>query len=93
VQGIYDLQIVYLVCIMLQLFCGYSLLHVMLFPIFNVLCFYTSIFTMGAVPSMVVFCSSLTLCFTVMLLRYFLNDFEMVPVIIIIIIIITITFY
>jgi hypothetical protein len=30
---------------------------------------------------MVVFCSSLTLCFTSLLLRYFLTDFRMVPVV------------
>jgi hypothetical protein len=33
-----------------------------------------------AVPNMAVFCSSLTSWFTGMLLTYFLNDFEMVPV-------------
>jgi len=32
------------------------------------------------VPSMAVFCSSLTSCFPGMLLTYFLNDFEIVPV-------------
>jgi len=45
---------------------------------------------MCAVPNMAVFCSSLTLCFPVMLLTYFLNDFEIVPVAPIIIIIIII---
>ena len=35
---------------------------------------------MCAVPNMAVFCSSLTLCLPAMLLTYFLNDFEMVPV-------------
>jgi hypothetical protein len=51
--------------------------------------FYGSIFrSMCAVPNMAVFCSSLTSCFSGMLLTYFLNDFEMVPVAIIIIIII-----
>ena len=35
---------------------------------------------MCAVPNMVVFWSSLTSCFPGMLLTYFLNDFEMVPV-------------
>jgi hypothetical protein len=39
------------------------------------------------VPNMVAFCSSLTTCFTGMLFRHFLNDFEMVIIIIIIIII------
>ena len=35
---------------------------------------------MCAVPNMAVFCSSLTSCFPGMLLKYFLNDFEIVPV-------------
>ena len=35
---------------------------------------------MCAVPIMVVFCSSLTSCFPVMLLTYFLNNFEILPV-------------
>ena len=35
---------------------------------------------MCAVPNMAVFSSSLTLCFPGMLLTYFLNDFEIVPV-------------
>jgi len=51
---------------------------------------------MCAVPNMAVFCSSLTSWFPGMLLTYFLNDFEMVPVasiIIIIIIIIIIRYY
>ena len=62
---------------------------------------YVSTFrSMCAVPNMAVFCSSLTSWFPGMLLTYFLNDFEMVPVariitgiifIIIIIIIIIIT--
>ena len=44
------------------------------------LCFYVSTFrSMCAVPNMAVFCSSLTSGFPVMLLTYFLNDFEMVP--------------
>jgi len=43
--------------------------------------FYISTFrSMCAVPNMAVFCSSLTSCFPVMLLAYFLNDFEIVPV-------------
>ena len=42
---------------------------------------YVSTFrSMCAVPSMAVFCSSLTSWFPGMLLTYFLNDFEMVPV-------------
>jgi hypothetical protein len=36
--------------------------------------------SMCAVPNMAVFCSSLTSWFPGMLLSYFLNDFEMVPV-------------
>ena len=35
---------------------------------------------MSAVPNMAVFCSSLTSCFPGMLLTYFLNVFEIVPV-------------
>jgi len=36
---------------------------------------------MCAVPNMAVFCSFLTACFPGMLLMYFLNDFEIVPVV------------
>ena len=49
----------------------------------NLLYFYISNFrstSMCAVPNMAVFCSSLISCFPVMLLRYFLKDFQMVPV-------------
>jgi len=46
---------------------------------------------MCAVPSMAVFCSSLTSCFPGMLLSYCLNDFEMVPVAPVIIIFLIIT--
>ena len=43
--------------------------------------FYISTFwSVCAVPNMAVFCSSLTSCFPGMLLTYFLNDFEIVPV-------------
>jgi hypothetical protein len=35
---------------------------------------------MCAVPNIAVFCSSLTSCFPGMLLKYFLKDFELVPV-------------
>ena len=45
---------------------------------------------MCAVPNMAVFCSFLTSCFPGVLLTYFLNDFEIVPVASIIIIIIII---
>ena len=65
--------------------------------VLNLLYFYISTFrSMCAVPNVAVFCSSLTSCFPGMLLTYFLNDFEIVPVapiIIIIIIIIIITSY
>jgi len=47
----------------------------------NLLYFYISTFrSMCAVPNMAVFCSSLTSYFPGMLLTYFLNDFETVPV-------------
>ena len=43
--------------------------------------FYISTFrSMCAVPNMAVFCSSFTSCFPRMLLTYFLNDFEIVPI-------------
>ena len=52
-----------------------------LVSVFNLLYFYISTFrSMCAVPNMAVFCSSLTSCFPNMLLMYFLNDFEIVPV-------------
>jgi len=52
-----------------------------LVPVLNLLYFYISTFrSMCAVPNMAVFCISLNSCFPVMLLTYFLNDFEMVPV-------------
>jgi hypothetical protein len=45
------------------------------------LCFYVSTFrSMCAVPNMAVFFSSLTSWFPGILLTYFLNDFEIVPV-------------
>ena len=47
----------------------------------NLLYFYISTFrSMCAVPNMAVFCSSLTSWFPGMLLTYFLNVFEIVPV-------------
>ena len=50
-------------------------------PVLNLLHFYISTFrSICAVPNMAVFCSSLTSWIPGMLLRYFLNDFEMVPV-------------
>ena len=49
--------------------------------VLNLLYFYISTFrSMCAVPNMAVFCSSLASCFLGMLLTYFLNDFEIVPV-------------
>ena len=55
------------------------MLHVMLFPILNVLNFYIStVWSTCAVHSMAVsFCNSLISCFPGMLLDYCLSDFEM----------------
>ena len=51
-----------------------------LVPALTLLYLYVSTFrSMCAVPNMTVFCSSLTSWFPGMLLAYFLNDFEMVP--------------
>ena len=52
-----------------------------LVSVLNLLCFYISTFrSMCAVPNMAIFWSSLTSCFPGMLLMYFLNEFEIVPV-------------
>ena len=52
-----------------------------LVSVLNLLYFYISTFrSMCAVPNMAVFCSSLTSCFPGMLLTYFLNTFEIIPV-------------
>jgi len=52
-----------------------------LVSVLNLLYFYISASrSMCAVPNMAVFWSSLTSCFPGMLLTYFLNDFEIVPV-------------
>jgi len=52
-----------------------------LVSVLNLLYFYFSTFrSTCAVPSMTVFCSSLTSCLPGMLRTYFLNDFEIVPV-------------
>ena len=52
-----------------------------LVPALALLYFYVSTFrSMCAVPNMAVFCSSLTSWFPGLLLTYFLNDIEMVPV-------------
>jgi hypothetical protein len=57
------------------------MVHTSLAPVLNLLHFYISTFrSMCAVPNMTVFCSSLTSWIPGTLLRYFLNDFEMVPV-------------
>ena len=49
--------------------------------VLNLLYFYISTFrSMCAVPNVAVFCSSFTSCFPGMLLTYFLNYFETVPV-------------
>ena len=57
------------------------MVHLTLFPTLNHLYFYIRTFpTMCAVPNMAVFYSSLISCFPGMLFRYFLNNFEMVPV-------------
>ena len=58
------------------------MVHITLFAVLNPLHFYISTFqSVCAVPNMAVFCSSLNSCFPGMLLRYFLNDFLMVPVV------------
>jgi len=67
-----------------------------LVSVLNLLYFYISTFrSMCALPNMAVFCSSLTSCFPGMLLTYFLNDFEIVPVapIMIIIIIVVVSYF
>ena len=52
-----------------------------LVSVLNLLYFYISTFgSMCALPSMAVFCSSLTSWFPGMLLTYFLNDFDILPV-------------
>ena len=52
-----------------------------LLSVLNLLYFYISTFrSMCAVPNMAVLTSSLTSCFPGMLLTYFLNDFEIIPV-------------
>ena len=52
-----------------------------LVSVLNLLYFYISTFrSMCAVPNIAVLCSSLTSCFPGVLLTYFLNYFEIVPV-------------
>jgi len=58
------------------------MVHILLVPALTPLYLYVTTFrSMCAVPNMAVFCSSLTSWFPGMLLTYFLNDFEMVPVV------------
>jgi len=58
------------------------MVRISLVPALTPLYLYVSTFrSMCAVPNVAVFCSSLTLWFSDMLLTYFLNDFEMVPVV------------
>jgi hypothetical protein len=57
------------------------MVRISLVPALTPLYLYVSTFrSMCAVPSMAVFCSSVNSWFPGMLLTYFLNDFEMVPV-------------
>jgi hypothetical protein len=61
------------------------MVHTSLAPVLNLLHFYISTFrSMCSVPNMAVFCSSLTSWIPGTLLRYFLNDFEMVPVLLLV---------
>jgi len=55
--------------------------HVMLFHMLHILHCYISTFQIVCtVPNMAAFCSSLMSCFPGMLLRYFVNDSETLPV-------------
>jgi hypothetical protein len=57
------------------------MVHVMRFPMIKALYFYISTFrSTCAAPTMDIFCSSLLSCFPGILVRYFLNGFEMVTV-------------
>jgi hypothetical protein len=68
----------YAVAAILSLF---FMVHLLLVPALALLFFYVSTFrNTCAVPSMAIFCSSLTSCFPGMSRTYFLNDLEMVPV-------------
>jgi len=82
-QGIYNSDTNYVpreysvAAILLLLF----MVLISLVSVLNLLYSYIStIRSMCAVPNMAVFCSSLTSCFPGMLLTYFLNDFEIVPI-------------
>jgi hypothetical protein len=57
------------------------MVHVMLFPMTNILHIYISTtWSMCTMPRMAVFCSHLISCLPVKSLRYLMNDVEMVPV-------------
>ena len=59
----------------------YIVAAILLVSVLNLLYFYIRSFrSKCAVPNMAVFCSSLTSYFPGMLLTYFLNDFEIIPV-------------
>jgi hypothetical protein len=57
------------------------MLHVMLFRMWNMHIYISTLHNICAVSNMADFCSPLILCFPGMLLRYCLSDFEMVPVV------------
>ena len=67
--------------IVFRLFCTYYSWHMILFSALNVLYFNIDTFRITcAVPNMAVFCGFSILRFRLMLLRYFLKNFEIVPV-------------
>ena len=71
----------------LQLFCCYYSCCFSLVSVLNLLYFYISTFrSMCTVPNMAIFSSSLTSWFPGMLLTYFLNDFEILLLLIILIV-------
>jgi len=57
------------------------MLHVMLFPMLNMFCTFTSALAAVSVkcPIWLFFCSFLISCFPGLLLRYCVSDFEVVP--------------
>jgi len=82
-RGIYnyipETNHVFTVCSVSAVLLSLFLLHVVLFPMVNVLYLYIITFRrICTVANMAVFCSSLILCFPCPLLRYFINYFEMV---------------
>ena len=75
-------QPVFVVCVLLQLFCSYDLWHTL-----TVVCFTVSTsrsvrvcVCVCAVPNMAVICGSLSSCLPGMWLKHFLNYFQMVPI-------------